>query len=98
LGISALQHFSDQSITPQLLKKKKKKVWKFFDHYLRPIPLDSSLLPHHFPPYHFSAKISDPAAPFSVHPFFHHYLRPIPLDSSIFPYHFYPYHFSAKKF
>jgi hypothetical protein len=56
LGISALQHSSDQSITPQLLK-----VWKFFHHYLRPIPLDSSLLPYHFHPYHFSAKISDPA-------------------------------------
>jgi hypothetical protein len=28
---------------------------------LRPIPLDSSLRPHHFPPYHFSAKIYDPA-------------------------------------
>jgi hypothetical protein len=28
---------------------------------LRPIPLDSSLLPYHFHPYHFSAKISDPA-------------------------------------
>jgi hypothetical protein len=28
---------------------------------LRPIPLDSSLLHYHFHPYHFSAKISDPA-------------------------------------
>jgi hypothetical protein len=28
---------------------------------LRPIPLDSSLLPYHIHPYHFSAKISDPA-------------------------------------
>jgi hypothetical protein len=27
---------------------------------LRPIPLDSSLLPYHIHPYHFSAKISDP--------------------------------------
>jgi hypothetical protein len=36
-------------------------VWKFFHHYLRPIPLDSSLLPYHIHPYHFSAKISDPA-------------------------------------
>jgi hypothetical protein len=61
LGISALQHSSDQSITPQLLKKKKKKVWKFFHHYLRPIPLDSSLLPYHIHPYHFSEKISNPA-------------------------------------
>jgi hypothetical protein len=57
LGILALQHSSDQSITPQL----KKKVWKFFHHYLRPIPLDSSLLPYHFHPYHFSTKNSDPA-------------------------------------
>jgi hypothetical protein len=28
---------------------------------LRPIPLDSSLLPYHIHPYHFSAKIYDPA-------------------------------------
>jgi len=28
---------------------------------LRPIPLDSSLLPYHIHPYHFYAKISDPA-------------------------------------
>jgi hypothetical protein len=28
---------------------------------LRPIPLDSSLLPYHFHPYHFFAKISYPA-------------------------------------
>jgi hypothetical protein len=28
---------------------------------LRPIPLDSSLLPYHIHPYHFSEKISDPA-------------------------------------
>ena len=28
---------------------------------MRPIPLDSSLLPYHFHPYHFSEKISDPA-------------------------------------
>jgi hypothetical protein len=28
---------------------------------LRAIPLDSSLLPYHFHPYHFSAKISYPA-------------------------------------
>jgi hypothetical protein len=28
---------------------------------LRPISLDSSLLPYHFHPYHFSAKIFDPA-------------------------------------
>jgi septal ring factor EnvC (AmiA/AmiB activator) len=28
---------------------------------LRPIPLDSSLLPYHIHPYHFFAKISDPA-------------------------------------
>ena len=27
---------------------------------MRPIPLDSSLLPYHFHPYHFSAKNSDP--------------------------------------
>jgi hypothetical protein len=27
---------------------------------LRPIPLDSSLLPYQIHPYHFSAKISDP--------------------------------------
>jgi hypothetical protein len=27
---------------------------------LRPIPLDSSLLPYHIHPYHFFAKISDP--------------------------------------
>jgi hypothetical protein len=59
LGISTLQHSSDQSITLQ--QKKKKKVWKFFHHYLRPIPLDSSLLPYHIPPYNFFAKISDPA-------------------------------------
>jgi len=32
----------------------------FFHHYLRPIPLDSSLLPYHIHPYHFSVKISDP--------------------------------------
>jgi hypothetical protein len=28
---------------------------------LRPIPLDSSLFPYHIHPYHFSAKIYDPA-------------------------------------
>jgi hypothetical protein len=28
---------------------------------LRPISLDSSLLPYHIHPYHFSTKISDPA-------------------------------------
>jgi hypothetical protein len=28
---------------------------------LRPIPLDSSLLPYHIHPYHFSAKFFDPA-------------------------------------
>jgi hypothetical protein len=61
LGISALQHSSNQIITPQLLKKKK--VWKFFHHYLRPIPLDSSLLPYRIHPYHFSTKISDLACP-----------------------------------
>jgi hypothetical protein len=35
---------------------------------LRPIPLDSSLPPCHIHPYHFSAKIYDPPAPFPVHP------------------------------
>jgi azurin len=29
-------------------------------HYLRPIPLDSSLFPYHIHPYHFSAKNYDP--------------------------------------
>ena len=28
---------------------------------MRPIPLDSSLLPYHIHPYHFSVKISNPA-------------------------------------
>jgi hypothetical protein len=41
--------------------KKKKKVWNFFHHYLRPIPLDSSLLPYHIPSYHFYTNIFDPA-------------------------------------
>jgi hypothetical protein len=44
---------------------KKKKAWKFFHHYLRPIPLDSSLLPYHIHPYHFSAKFLTPPALFS---------------------------------
>jgi hypothetical protein len=39
-----------------------------FHHYLRPIPLDSSLLPYHIHPYHFSAKNSDPAHPLFISP------------------------------
>jgi hypothetical protein len=35
----------------------KKKVQKFFHHYFRPIPLDSSLHPYHIHPYHFFDKI-----------------------------------------
>jgi hypothetical protein len=40
----------------------------FFHHYLRPIPLDSSLSPCHIHPYHFSAKISNPARSLSSSP------------------------------
>ena len=61
MGISSLQHSLDWSITLQVLKKK---VWKFFHHYLRPIPLDSSLRPYHIPTYHFSEKHLTPPAPF----------------------------------
>jgi hypothetical protein len=54
LGISALQHSSDQSITLQLYH----------------IPLDSSLRPYHFHPYHFSAKKFYPARTLFSSPIF----------------------------
>jgi hypothetical protein len=68
LGILALQHSLDHSIT-------------IFHHYLRPIPLDSSLLPYHIHPYHFSAKISYPARSFFSSPILMAHTRSQELES-----------------
>jgi hypothetical protein len=48
---------------------------------LRPIPLDSSLPPCHIHPYHFSAKISNPARSLSNSPIIMTHTRSQELDS-----------------
>jgi hypothetical protein len=50
---------------------------------LRPIPLDSSLSPYHIHPYHFSAKISNPARSLSSSPIIMAHTRSQELDSCI---------------
>jgi hypothetical protein len=64
---------------------------------LRPIPLDSSLRPHHFPPYHFSAKISDPARTLFSSPIFSPLFETYSIRFIYFPLSLLPISFFCKK-
>jgi hypothetical protein len=67
LGISSPQYSSDQSITPEVLKKKKKSL-EFFSPLFETYSIGFVSPPLSNSSISFFGKNFDPARPFSIHP------------------------------